>query len=1023
MLAEGCGSPWRAYSEGSSRNPRPRQARPEMSSIPLRLGTSRSRLSLVWLFSSCHSRTAQPKLQCMSEQWNGYPYCAGVTNIALMKGAPGRALQTVRQLKDQVQAMRHAEEATRGLPWHQSFTVSRALDNAYFRPVIYALWGAFDVALTFVSPDLYLSNAPGPLTAQQIQRGLMLVSGTDEAQRSRALEMWTGGDPVKLVPYFVFVKLKVQPDWSGGMIAEAMAAAHGRLEEWRQAAPEAIRRQGTAVLGLGWSEILVLAEADTVACLCLLVSGLRSANRQDGRCVFAVSNSKLGYRHELVEAAIESLAASRTHTGEVPANLLADVTKSAASRFEHLSEAQSRPDIAVLRPSFAVPPGLERHLASRLSEALDALPQGLRGMVQYNPAAVLWQTGSHDMFGPALWFGRGLPDIQVTLFLRVLQAWLLADGRPEDSTSARRGLFISCDTSVRWETPHITGKDIDEPTTALFRPELVEALDQSFADLDLQTRQAAQILQLPYGRTEQLLNLIGTFRWAQQRPVVWEDSIALAPVVLCMVSYLQHIAKAWPLWLERCRAADTSVGDYFAAGEQLHDDLMRIGHEFQSSFYNRHLSGYLTDDVPDINLRYRGSIQQLLNISNMILDSMVEVVLGERACLTTVGETTSPAVHSRCTVIVANLQADTIRHPALLDTLGHEVGHQLVLDLIRLARGDFDLHAWTKGVDSIETLRAAAEAFQRIWDNLLFQDALGGKALEEGIADFVEWRLLGDSFDVWSQSVMLRALLVAAPIAAPDGTLPDDVPVPRTDILESVMIRLCIVQILDALVEAGDPPSDQWSWHERLLDYIIDQRLERVRHLLETTCFVGPSQSIADVVVKDWSEEIIRGRILGSASWLDSPEALGAVGGFVRKLAAHLQSRSDHPLWGKVREAMTRLRNATLGGALPALHVRHWIPWTAVQDEIRRSESLGSTFTAPKWVAIPQPLRHEGDSSAVRALVFQRGRVVYTTKLAAERARDADAEFIWNLLGLVPAWRLRLKDRIRSIAPEVPVPR
>lgn len=941
--------------------------------------------------------------------------CAGVTNVALMKGAPGRTPKTVEELAKQVGSIRKIELATRALRWHPEFVPNRHLPESYFSPLTFALWGAFDVALTFISPDLYLTNAPGPLTAQQVQRGLLVSPPESDLDPSQLLELWSESNQPKL-PFFAFIKLKIQPENRGEGISRAIRYAQEYVAEWREAAPTLSRRQAVVSLGLGWSEILLLAQSDSVACLCQLVSAVRALRTERREWVFAVSNSKLGYSHELVELGLKALDDSR-QTGEVVrADQLAEVALKAAAAFQRSQRVESKSGVVVLRPGFAVPPGAERRFCSRLSEALEALPPDFRKVIDPRGRSILSQTGSHDLFGPAVWFGSGLPDVEVAVFLRVLQAWLLADGKPDRSSVARHGLFLSCETNVRWEAALSVSSDpIDDIPHPPLRPESVEKLDETFLELDQSTRRAAQTLQLPYGRTEQLLNLIGTLRWAQQRPVVWEDSIALAPVVLCLVSYLSEVARTWPKWLASRRSDESTVGDMFRAGNQLHQELMSLGQEFQSSFYNRHLSGYLTDDVPDINLRYRGSIQQLLNVSNLILDSMVEVVLGRRACLATLGETTSPTIDSRCTVIVVNLQADTIRHPALLDTIGHEVGHQLVADLEQIAKGEFQFHSWTADVGRADSLKEVIDSFQPVWENVLSQHSMGGRALEEAVADYVEWQILGASFDRWAQSLMLRALLVAAPLAPPDGSLEDDVPVPRPDVVESIMIRLCIVRILDELgrLDPEKMPSG-WDWHEEFIEKIVEVRLEELRQLLRTRCVVGPSESLRELLNSEWSREVVWKRVIGAEMWIDSPDGLKTVGKFVWSLRRHLERRCTDSLWLKVRAAMERLRTATLEDALPALHIRHWIPWAELDTAIQEATERGDVLRPGKWQVSVQPV--DTVDLKPRSLIFQRGRVVHVHREAADRVRDAEARFVLDLLTLVPEWRSRLIRRVSDLA-------
>jgi hypothetical protein len=464
---------------------------------------------------------------------------------------------------------------------------------------------------------------------------------------------------------------------------------------------------------------------------------------------------------------------------------------------------------------------------------------------------------------------------------------------------------------------------------------------------------------------------------------------------------------------------DGEEPETFDLAERSHRELQTIIREFRSTFYNRHLSGYLNDDTPDVNLRYRGSIQQLLNISNLILDSMVEVVLGDRACLATIGDTTVPEIDSPCGVVVAHLHADTLKYPMLLETLGHEVGHQLVIDLLSAASDRTETHCWADGERRASNFMRVRRAFDTIASEVFLGSLTVNHVFMEVAADFVEFVLMGGEFEDWARSHMHRSLLVADTIGYPDSdgdvTSAGRVPVVDPRIIHSSIIRVSHVAIFDALAhEQGD-----WGFQsfDRFASKVKAGALSRLRKVL-TECLLGPSDALRLLVTDERRWDEFLKYVVFAAQWLWTFEAAGHTADFAHQIVRHVEGRKVVvPSWTPVCQQMSRLRTVVLGHLSAAVHVRHWIDWEErghVGPALLRESYSGPL---PWLVSVPPALNPDSSDLGenVTAVVLQRGRVVPVTPQSIEAVNSAHAEYVFEMFALAPQWRKTIADRANRI--------
>lgn len=407
-----------------------------------------------------------------------------------------------------------------------------------------------------------------------------------------------------------------------------------------------------------------------------------------------------------------------------------------------------------------------------------------------------------------------------------------------------------------------------------------------------EVKEALRVLQLPYSLSEQILHVVNMLLWAHDREIVWDESVELVPPVLALADFLRS-RKGW--WLgerERLERLKPVLEERFpelwaeerdSVSRQLErspdEDLIRLNRAFRTYFYNVHFSSYMTGEMPDLNLRYKGSVHQLLRITNLILDALTDVVLGPRACMAIIDDRTSPEVSMPCYVTVVQLNSSSFTIPFMLETLAHEVAHQLLITLNRWvptestyaalfgsSGGKVDaktlaceINPWIQHnpADHCEHLATVAHSFAVIKRELFHEriDETDSDTLLfiESAADFLEMLLLQGGvtdrprpllFKEWAQRFLLRASLAATATSIDldpkssgegEGSGIVDTPAANHKQISSVVTRVVVVYLMCELV-IFQPASGDGSEPESLLrkDY-WDRLLKALPHKLSAS--------------------------------------------------------------------------------------------------------------------------------------------------------------------------------------------
>ena len=624
---------------------------------------------------------------------------------------------------------------------------------------------------------------------------------------------------------------------------------------------------------------------------------------------------------------------------------------------------------------------------------------------------IKWLAGTRDIVGPTVRPSEGVSDAVAAAYLCLLQYRVLYE--PPDDEGVLN--YFGCRTEVGFELA------TDSPSPKL--PERVRNHTHHTASSKLMAGlgdAAGQIpaylrkLQVPYSLNEQVLSMVRAFQFACGREVSWEDAMSLAPAVFCL---RDHLKAVWE-WAEGgypppdeyrfdpCGKEQVSLARHRL--EVLHRDLRVLTSALRSTYYNRQLGGYLADETPDVNVRARGSIAQLLAVHEMALDSLTLTLLGpNRASLARLGDNPSPRGGSPCDVIVVDLPVTALRTPFLMDSIAHEMGHLMVKELIR-APAQLRHDSYRPADDWKDVL---AE-FTRLHDNV-FTGTLGAQhTFADVVADFIEWRLLDpDDFERWSASLLLRAvLLVPTTDMSCEGEGPgrklSGVPLTDTRTLEEVIRRLVHVQIAKSMCDAKD---DAWSAGASLQD------VRSLRLFLESGCVIGPSQEIDDLVHDPSVWETFVHRHVYSAQWVQWPENARHARRFFLCLRDYVNQRvaeSTHVLpWAEVRSHLQAIRTEAIACTRPSRHVRVW----AEPGQVRgvRGHALAAHYHERKmnvpWEWAPQaPSRAEG--TPVKAVLYQRGRLVPTA--FPDRLAEITCDFFASLFRRIPMWRSSLRDRV-----------
>jgi hypothetical protein len=1042
-------------------------------------------------------------------------YHAGVVNVILLQTNTSDQEDGLVRLDETIRRSRLLFTNPRSIQWLPDVATRKSWtdrdDQAdppdtrrYFKPLSYACWGGFDLASCFISPTLdlpsLLREEQLAKTGQHIHRGILPqipsgASGSDfNAEYIAQISdlQWqnarTWHPPQFRFFAFAQLKLSLKVTWPADnadadldTVESVLGQVWNEINDWR-AGDARIPNAVAVCQSFGWSELMVVAHSNRLASLINLVRRLRSiqctvrSSQTETAHIFLTTSTKLGYDRWCELEVCRRLHLKNSTTlpvmdepvrGEpMPVERLFRLATSIVSSLDadprqRAADVPDDPRSVLLTPAFSVAPGHEAMFSDLVNSAVTALRNEVPTAVAAD-GAVESLIGPQDVATPMLRTGVAFSDILATTYLSLLQYWLFRNGVPSplydehgkeiDNPDDEGGLitYFRCQTSV--------GQLVSANTVlAVVRP---HAKKTSYADIYRQEFQedfagmtlALRRLQVPFASTEQILNLLRIFRWADDNMVLWEDNLTLAPLVKCLASHLEAATQ----WLNT-QAAEF---DHRAAEQVLvrvQRDLRRLIAAFRSNFHNRHLAGYVADQMPDLNLWYRGSVHQLRAISHMILDNMVEVVMGQRASLVNFGpapeltrlfadESLSPTVGGPCAVIVADIPTASLTNLLLLDSLGHEVGHRLVYEL--LERAEVLEHEWsTGGVTSTPEFCAVRDNFDRMVERVFCGTLQVDDAICEVISDYIELLLLeGDNWEPWLQSLILRAVVLATPVdlavrevKRADGVVEarTTVPMGRDEIVMTVLIRACHVMIMRELASSSLGKDFTMETFADTMATHVTYALTKMRHHLLDRCLVGQFDAITSRIRDEeaW-RTFVDFYVIRVAPWLMTTDAVNTTKAFFESLDLYISSRanrlaSSNRIWGGVRKTMRDLRAAMLEHTLPAIHVIHWIDTVPLSDapasEFRTILTDGVPEAPPPWMAAVLPLSADpgvdelGHPRAIdpawqpKVVINQRGRIDPCDEVTADALLDANTRFIGDLAALLPAWRHQVTIRLKEV--------
>ena len=421
-------------------------------------------------------------------------------------------------------------------------------------------------------------------------------------------------------------------------------------------------------LGFGWSELILVANSPSIGPLFQLLWQVRSVAAEvwwsvDGKPTrrahtLATSMSVVGYDLSLLGGVQDFLQAKLDETPKrskkrpLDPKSLPEWTEAILAKLQATEGPTKEGKVPELGMGvhFNVFPGHEAKVVDLIGRTpfnqLRLLP-GIKAATFNGPG----MAGRNDVAGPELLVDTMKGERAALVALALLRFCLLRDGKDPfcrdikpASVGSGQGVlhYSSSETwaslsslrsnraSKAWPKGHHNETAIHHEGALL----LQRTLDHSIQSIVRSSR----ILQLSYSETEQLIHMIAKYSWTTNHDVFWDEGGNLGTLVFCLRDHLRDVEEWWLDYSLEPAGVTPRVESPFGSPERARAEFVQkrlrslrrqqenLLRAFRANFNYRFVGGYLSDHNPDLNLRHLGSVQQILNVAAMTLDSLVAVV-------------------------------------------------------------------------------------------------------------------------------------------------------------------------------------------------------------------------------------------------------------------------------------------------------------------------------------------------------------------------------------------------------------
>lgn len=564
-------------------------------------------------------------------------------------------------------------------------------------------------------------------------------------------------------------------------------------------------------------------------------------------------------------------------------------------------------------------------------------------------------------------------------------------------------------------------------------------------------RDALRTLQISHTQTEQILSTLGTFRWLWESLWLWEHVSESLPALNAFVDALEAMAETVRGQSGLTGSIPMAEVTELAGLPHWVDQFIAATRRFLTSPHWRIAP---LSPRADLNVRRRGSFEQLLSITNLIASSLMDHLLGPQACLVTLGDRSEPTKQLVMDVEVFDVPSAAIDLPIMFDGVVEQVCHSYLRRVLEPAGAKNRL--WRRIRDRREAGATRANSSPK--SHASWRDAVEGeigrfvfaqRRFEElnravyvgsakddihftgSLTDYIACRVLRITAERWIHSQTLRALLSipSHSISARRRALCQSsaewmLILRRACALFAIQSALAIYQ--KNVEDAGGPdraaldPEDWLDLHERIVDGVRETLIDK-RSFFKRECLLAPGErdELRDRIAGENSDEkwkrFVEEDLLPGLHWLQSPSTLRlalqffiALRDSLRDLPSERSSGElDGPrrLWPTVARELHRLRIAFRGVTrvvnVSVSDVREVDRGTHVSNSSPKGDR--TSVSSERLPFDPVSYRRRGPS--VETILCPRGRLLIPHGETDREFHGAIHLFFGRMLVLVPAFR------------------